>query len=84
MIKNPEQERLLNDPAVKERLLKLMEDAKEYHSTLNRLKLSPVQLDGEDCACCLRRVKHLLSQEAPGLNKPLDVPTSTTTLLTPM
>ncbi len=86
LIKNPEQERFSNDPAVKERLLQLMKDAKEYHNTLNRLKLSPVQLDGETCACCLRRIEHLLSQEAPGLKvyKPLDVPPSTATLLTSM
>jgi len=84
LIRNSEQERFSNDPAVKERLLQLMKDAKEYHNTLNRLKLSPLQLDGESCACCLRRIEHLLSQEAPGLQiyKPLTV--STTTLLSPM
>jgi hypothetical protein len=84
MIKNAEQERFLNDPAVKERLLKLIEDAKEYHNTLNRLRLSSVQLDGESCECCRRRVERILSQDASGLQvyKPLTV--STTTILSPM
>lgn len=39
LIKNAEQERLLNDPAVKERILKMVEDAKAYHQAISTFKL---------------------------------------------
>jgi len=39
MIKNAEQERLLNDPATKERILKMVDDAKAYHQAISSFKL---------------------------------------------
>jgi len=67
LIRNPEQERLSNDPAVRERLLKLVKDAEDYHKTLNRLGISPaLQLDGVKCECCLRRIEYLLSCDLSG------------------
>lgn len=39
LIKNAEQERLLNDPAVKERILKMVDDAKAYHQSISTFKL---------------------------------------------
>jgi hypothetical protein len=39
MIKQ-EQERLLNNPAVKERILKLIDDTKAYHQAISTFKLT--------------------------------------------
>lgn len=40
MIKNVEQERLEADPATKERILKLIDDAKAYHQAISSFKLT--------------------------------------------
>jgi len=36
---NAEQEQLLNDPATKERILKMIDDAKAYHQAISTFKL---------------------------------------------
>jgi hypothetical protein len=45
LVKNPDQERLFADPAVKERLSTLVADAKQYFYQISTLTASPPMLE---------------------------------------